>query len=246
MNKNPYIHHKKIHNIGSAKRMVDFIYELFRPTSVVDFGCGVGNFLYAFKELGVKSVLGLDGEWVNKNQLSEFLQSDEFRSVDLTSSIDVGKNYGIALSLEVAEHLSDKSATQFIKNITKASEIVVFSAAVPYQGGQNHLNEQWPEYWERIFEEFGYEKYDLIRPLIWNEPDIPVWYKQNTFVYVKGILDLEIEKRLFQPNTRFIHPDLYHYKAKQLEIIQSGKYTFDGYLRIFGKAVLRFLKLYNK
>lgn len=245
MKKSPYIHHKEIHNHNSAKKFVDYLYDIFKPESVIDFGCGVGNFLYSFKKLGANRVIGLDGNWVNEKQLLDFLQRDEFISTDLTKSLEIQGEYDLALSLEVAEHIGEEYATQFVKNITKLSDVVVFSAAVPFQGGQNHVNEQWPEYWENIFLKYGYKKYDIIRPLIWNDPDILVWYKQNTFVYAKNKGEIADLKGSFETNTRLIHPDLYHYKARQLELIQSGRYAMVSYLKFFAKAILRRLKLYN-
>ena len=45
---------------------------------------------------------------------------------------------------------------QLVATITKHGDAVLFSAAIPGQGGQDHLNEQWPEYWQKKFEVNGY------------------------------------------------------------------------------------------
>ena len=39
------------HADKSADRIIPFIYDLFAPNSVVDFGCGTGNFLATVKKI---------------------------------------------------------------------------------------------------------------------------------------------------------------------------------------------------
>jgi hypothetical protein len=34
-------------------------------------------------------------------------------------------------------------------------EVVLFSAAIPFQGGVGHINEQWPDYWVKYFSKTG-------------------------------------------------------------------------------------------
>jgi hypothetical protein len=42
-----------------------------------------------------------------------------------------------------------------------------------------------PEYWAKIFDDFGYLPIDFIRPKIWDNKDVMYWYKQNTLLFVK-------------------------------------------------------------
>jgi len=46
--------------------------------------------------------------------------------------------------------------------------LVLFAAGLPLQGGTNHINEQWPEYWWKHFKARGYEVVDFIRREFWN------------------------------------------------------------------------------
>jgi hypothetical protein len=86
--------------------------------------------------------------------------------------------------LEVAEHLPIQSAGGFVAELTALAPFILFSAAIPGQGGTNHLNEQWPEYWATRFAGHGYRVLDCIRPRIWEDDRIDFWYRQNIFLFV--------------------------------------------------------------
>jgi SAM-dependent methyltransferase len=151
--------------------------------SAVDFGCGVGTWLAVLQEFGVKEIKGYDGPWVNKEML--MIPKECFTEIDLTNKVVADKKYDLAISVEVAEHLPPDSAELFIESIVKTSDIVLFSAAIPFQGGSNHINEQWPDYWNKIFNKHGYIAMDLLRGQIWNETEVAWWYRQNIMLFVK-------------------------------------------------------------
>ncbi len=48
-----YIHKEDIHNLRAPRQLVPIILQLCSPESVVDIGCGIGTFLYCFKEAGI-------------------------------------------------------------------------------------------------------------------------------------------------------------------------------------------------
>lgn len=233
-----YIHDADLHNMRSPKAFVPVLVELFQPKSVVDFGCGIGNFLEVFTQHGVTDVLGIEGDWVNLKMLSNHLSPEHLKTADLTQELKLDRKFDIAISFEVAEHLPPEAAKQFIETLTSSSDIVVFSAAVPYQAGQNHLNEQWPEYWANIFSQYHFHQFDLIRPRIWNTDQIQVWYRQNTFVYIREGVKHHFETVSFPENFRAIHPEMYSYKAQKLEEILRGRITLEESLKIFAKTVL--------
>lgn len=64
------------------------------------------------------------------------------------------------------------------------ADIVLFSAAIPYQCGTHHVNLKPPCYWADIFREFDFVCYDIIRNRIWDNPKIEFWYRQNILLYV--------------------------------------------------------------
>lgn len=175
----------------SAEKIVPFVYDLFKPTSVVDFGCGTGNFLSEFKkQMGsTGKVLGLDGAYIEKDLL-QINSKSEFHPVDLTLPIKLSEKYDLAMSLEVGEHLDAKYADTFVKSITSASDIILFSAAIPGQYGVHHVNEQPISYWIEKFNKEGYECHDALRPFFWWDHDVDLDYRQNMVLFVKQQVDI--------------------------------------------------------
>lgn len=95
-----------------------------------------------------------------------------------------GKPFSIAQSLEVAEHLYAEYAENFVRTLTSLSDIILFSAAIPHQGGTHHVNEQPPAYWADIFKKYDYVCFDIVRPKVWENTKIAYWYRQNIMLYV--------------------------------------------------------------
>ncbi|MCA9575790.1 MAG: methyltransferase domain-containing protein [Polyangiales bacterium] len=149
--------------------------------TAVDVGCGVGTWLAALEARGV-DVTGFDGPWVDARRLR--IDADRFRRADLVQPLPLMRRCDLAISLEVAEHLPETAALTFVDNLTRLSDVVLFSAAIPGQGGTGHVNEQWPDYWAVRFDAKGYALADVLRTPLWNDERIPYWYRQNTFVYV--------------------------------------------------------------
>jgi len=139
------------------------------------------------------------------------------------------------MSLEVAEHLPEDKADLFVSVLVAHAEKIVFSAAIPSQGGQNHLNEQWPEYWQKKFEKHGYYFHDTIRPLIWNNAAIDWWYRQNMFLVTKERSDVKI--------LPVIHPELYRKYYNTWTKVYTGNYAIGYYLTFIWKAIKRKLKI---
>ncbi len=172
---------------------------------VLDVGCGVGTFLKTAKEMGISFTQGMDGPWID-SELLEIPQSD-FLAVDLNDLPGLKERFDLVICLEVAEHLLENSAEALVKFLTDHAEIVLFSAAGPGQGGNHHINEQWQSYWAGIFLKFGFQPVDIIRPNIWENPNISYWYKQNTLVYVSRN---RISERLPTNVTLdVVHPEMY-------------------------------------
>ena len=61
------------------------------------------------------------------------------------------RKFDLAISLEVAEHLKSSSSEDFVQSLTTLAPMILFSAAIPHQGGLHHINEQWLEYWGDLF-----------------------------------------------------------------------------------------------
>lgn len=176
-------------SIASARSIVPVVVELVRPKSVVDVGCGIGAWLHVFQEHGVSEVVGVDGEYVVREQL--LIPQGAFTSHDLEQPLRLDRRFDLAVSLEVAEHLAEEAAAAFVESLVRLAPIVLFSAAIPHQGGVDHRNERWPGYWAELFRGHGYEAVDCIRPRVWEDNTVEYWYAQNILLYVeRGELDL--------------------------------------------------------
>jgi SAM-dependent methyltransferase len=127
----------------SAETIVPLVLQRVAPRSVVDLGCGHGIWLETFSRHGVADYIGVDGDWVPLDKLH--FPQERFVSARLDKPLHLGRRFDLAVSLEVAEHLPPRGARRFVQNIVELAPCVLFSAAVPYQRGTDHLNEQWPE-----------------------------------------------------------------------------------------------------
>lgn len=168
---------------NSANQVVPVVLEFFCPKSVLDVGCGEGDWLSVFNNYGVHDIMGIDGDYVNMDSLS--INSNFFYPHDLSTPFQLHKKFDLVVSLEVAEHLTIDKAFIFIENLVNHGDIILFSAAVPGQGGTYHLNEQWPDFWAKIFEMHNYIPIDCLRDKIWNLRNVEWWYKQNILFFIK-------------------------------------------------------------
>jgi SAM-dependent methyltransferase len=169
--------------LASARVMVPHVMRLVEPRSVVDVGCGLGAWLAVFGEHGVSERLGVDGPDVPPDEL--MIPASSFLASDLSRPMRLQRTFDLALSLEVAEHLPAGSAAAFVESLGELSPVVVFSAAIPLQGGTGHVNERWQTYWAGLFADRGFDAVDALRPIVWDDQRIEWWYRQNTIVYVK-------------------------------------------------------------
>ena len=169
-------------SLASARVMVPILLKLVEVQSVIDIGCGTGAWLSVFRENGIEDIWGVDGPYINRNQLK--IPAQQFTSTDLEQPFHMPRKFDLVVALEVAEHLSEGSAETLVKTLTGLGPVVLFSAAIPNQGGANHQNEQWPEYWTNLFNSNGYVASDAIRRRVWTNENVEVWYAQNTLLFV--------------------------------------------------------------
>lgn len=154
-----------------------------KPRSILDVGCGVGTWLRAANELGVERIQGVDGDYVKPEQLE--IDADRFHPHNLTQPLDLKEKFDLAISMEVGEHLPTDRSDTLVDSLVKHADIVLMSAAIPHQGGTDHINEQWPDFWAAKFAARGYLLVDWLRPQLWKEEDIDYYYIQNGFLYVE-------------------------------------------------------------
>jgi hypothetical protein len=179
---------------------------------VLDVGCGIGTWLKVARSRG-SDIKGVEGSWLDKSKLQ--VEPALVEVVDLEKSFRLGRRFDLAISLEVAEHLSESAANHFIESLTAHAPLILFSAAIPYQGGDHHVNEQFLPYWAELFSRFNFRPVDVIRGKIWNEPTILWWLRQNAMLFAEQQLLAHNERlcRAAEASAAHplsvVHPDVY-------------------------------------
>lgn len=190
----------------AAAAVLPVMVSIFRPASVVDVGCGVGTWLSECTRLGVTDILGVDGDHVPTGLLK--IREHDFLRHDLGERLSIGRRFDMALCLEVAEHLPMSRAPGFVRDLTRLAPVILFSAAVPGQGGIDHINEQWPEYWRALFDVEGYRCLDIVRPMFWTDERVAPWYRQNLILYISGEITPPNASE-FAPPLSVVHPAVF-------------------------------------
>lgn len=217
----------------SAEVLVPLVLSLVHPTSVVDVGCGTGAFLSTFERYGVTDVLGIDGDYVKRKTL--LIPEDKFMPFDLTRPLQLDRTFDLVMCLEVVEHLPPEVADTLVDSLVRLGNLVLFSAAVPFQGGKNHVNEQWPDYWAEKFGKRGYAPVDCIRKRVWQDSRVEWWYSQNALLYVKRE---ELERN---------PPLLYEFERTnltQLSLVHPNRYLISAdFTRPLPKLIVEWLRM---
>ena len=169
--------------VRSAANLLPVLLPL-APASVLDVGCGRGTWLQQWRALGVADVIGVDGDYVARESLA--VPPERFVAHDLRLPLRLGRRFDLVESLEVAEHLPAASAETFVDSLCAHADVILFSAAVPGQGGEFHVNEQPYSYWRAKFRARGYSMLDAVRPRVIANQQIEPWFRYNAFLFVSG------------------------------------------------------------
>ena len=222
----------------SARVVLPVVFTLIEPSSIVDVGCGTGSWLVVAEELGVPDSIGIDASHVDRALLE--IPEERFLVHDLRNSPALNRTFDLALCLEVGEHLPLSSASILVQTLVGLAPVVLFSAAVPGQGGTSHVNEQWPEYWAALFSNHGYLAYDVVRPRIWRDDRVRYFYAQNSLLYVRGSETSSfprLPEALAEPPLALVHPKLF--RRVRDAFPPAGKVSLGALVRFGGKLARR-------
>lgn len=181
--------------VHSARQMLPLLVSRLPapPARVLDVGCGAGAWLSVWKEQGAE-VTGLDGDYVDRREL--LIDAGEFMPCDISRGFDLQRRFDVVQCLEVAEHLPADTAPILVESLCRHAPAILFSAATPGQGGENHINEQPYAYWRDLFAAQGYAMYDPLRPQVHPDRSIMPWYRYNSFLYIDQQAPEEILKSM--------------------------------------------------
>lgn len=194
---------QKNDSLRAAKVIVPLLLQHFEPVnSVVDIGCGVGTWLSVLFQHNVKEIKGFDTNdlppesyFIDKKRI-ETNCDFSFKKFQINWKAD------LALCLEVGEHLPELAADLLVRNLVNIAPVIIFSAAFPGQTGVNHINEQPLWYWREKFNCCGYAEIDFLKPLIWSNPKVSWWYRQNITSFV-SLEYLEKNPKVKQLSSRY-------------------------------------------
>jgi len=194
---------------NSQTLYLEFLLKLLDIKSICDLGCGPGYWVRAAKRLGIVDALGYDiplAEGAHR-----IIEPNELIECDLSERYEFGRRFDLAVTTEVIEHIPQKKEKNFVDNCCRASDFVLFSGAVPYQGGVGHVNEQWLEHWSALFQRNGFHCHDLFREHFWHDSRIQYYYRQNTVLFASEEASSALRERGFNPSQNpktMIHPEM--------------------------------------
>ena len=172
--------------LDSARKILSIVASRNPLGDVLDVGCGLGAWMAAAEQVGATHVRGIEGPWLDPGKL--LVAPDAVSVVDLmTGNFDAGRTFDTVVSIEVGEHLPAEAAEAFVASLAKHASRVVFSAAIPGQGGHGHVNERFQSYWAGLFAGHGYGCVDAIRPAVWGDRSIPSYLRQNVLLFEAGV-----------------------------------------------------------
>ncbi|MFZ4748003.1 MAG: methyltransferase domain-containing protein [Sphingomonas sp.] len=181
---------------ASARTVAPLLLAEMNIDSLLDVGAGHGAWASEWMAAGVTDVVAIDGDYVKPDQL--VIPAANFRAADLSQPLDLGRKFDLVQSLEVAEHLPHAKAATFVETLTRHGDVVLFSAAVPHQGGEHHVNEQPPEYWRQLFKAHGYLAFDWLRPRLADQRQVKGWYRYNSFLYANEAGQRRLSESILQ------------------------------------------------
>jgi len=169
----------------AADVILPIVFSVVAVESVVDVGCGYGNWLAAARALGVTDLTGIEGPWAAAWRDRDVLATEfDLVLADLEAPLRVERTYDLVICIEVVEHLTARRAPGFVADLCAAGETVLLGAAIPGQRGPNHVHERWLSQWAADFAQHGYEPIDCIRPRIWGDPSLWTHHRQNPVLFV--------------------------------------------------------------
>lgn len=163
--------------------------QLYQPKTVIDVGCGIGDFVSWLLRNNIDA-FGIEGS--NNVERHLAIPVDHVFIRDLRDPLDITDRYDVAMCIEVAEHIEEEFADQFVLNLCQLSDILVMTIAGPGQEGHGHYNLQEKAYWIEKFNSQGYFRHEYDEGSIrypWGPNPSHRWIRaidNNLIIFKKG------------------------------------------------------------
>ena len=156
------IHDQKAHLGGANQRgnpnsftpaVWGVLYELFRPRTFIDFGCGLGQTIGYFQGLGVESK-GVEG---SRETIKNSEYKDSIIRNDYTYGVALqeGDVFDLGYSQEFVEHIEEKDSWRIISDFKHCRHLAL-THGLPGQPGHNHVNCRTSRYWVKALQQEGF------------------------------------------------------------------------------------------
>lgn len=196
-------------SIRSAEEIYKELFPDYMNKKIIDVGCGVGEFC-----CGNPNYIGVDYNIPKKSLL---IPIENYINCDLEKDVvKFDDKFDLCLCLEVAEHISEARADALVEMLCSLSDKVLFSAAIPMQGGTGHVNEQWQTWWAEKFYLNDFLPAEF-QPEIRNNDRIEFWYKQNIVLYEKFV-----KGKAYGTVNDFVLPEYYEKIVTHLKQVQAA------------------------
>jgi len=137
----------------------------YKIKSVFDVGCGTGETMRYFQQLGCDTV-GIDGMQANVDQCPPIAKVFDICGPEKWSTFDV---FDLVWCCEVVEHIDEAHVDVLLDLLTSGLHLAM-THAVPGQPGYHHVNCQPAEYWIEKIEargmRFDFETTKFVQSLI--------------------------------------------------------------------------------
>ena len=162
--------------------------------SVVDFGCGLGDYVKNIKKTNDDFKFNIDGgsridiDGFDGNPYTEMLTSGTCKILDLSRIFYLYKKYKWIICLEVGHHIPKHYESVFIKNLDNHNtEGIIISWPIEGQHGFSHINNRNNDYVKNIFANLGYTN-DVTTENIFRTAASLTLFKNTIMVFRKNKL----------------------------------------------------------
>lgn len=192
------------HDQGSYDSAITILSRLsayVNPQSVIDIGCGSGTWCKAAMNVWGIVALGIDQH--SYEDCNMHIPESQYLQNDIRSRVH-GYHADLVICVEVIEHIDEEYEDTVLDNICAMSNTILFSGALPFQGGTGHVNEKPYSYWVEKFNRRGFYLDERIRHDIWDDARVAIWYRNNIMLLHKNTN----KNRMMHQHLDIIHPHM--------------------------------------